>query len=82
MTQTLAAASTRPTGGTTGLRLIADTVACPVCGSQAAVEWRTDLDSTAGPVEHVKIHCPGGHRFFMPADQSVHAVSEAGAEWA
>lgn len=44
-----------------------DTLACPTCGSQALVEWRTDLESTGGPVEHLTIRCPGGHRFFMPA---------------
>jgi hypothetical protein len=68
MTQTLLAAETRTAGVATSTRLIEDTIACPACGSQATVEWRTHLDSTAGPVEHFKIRCPGGHRFFMPAN--------------
>ncbi|HEY3013937.1 MAG TPA: hypothetical protein VGJ41_02445 [Nocardioides sp.] len=68
MTQTILAAPARTAVGPTSTRLIADTLACPECGSQATVEWRTHLDSTAGPVEHLKIRCPGGHRFFMPAD--------------
>lgn len=68
MTQTLL---THTAGGTASRRLIAESVACPACGSRATVEWRTHLDSTAGPVEHVKVRCPGGHRFFMPGDQTV-----------
>ena len=68
MTQTLLVAPARTGGDPTSTRLIEDTVACPACGSQATVEWRTDIDSTAGPVEHFKIRCPGGHGFFMPAN--------------
>jgi hypothetical protein len=44
----------------------ADTVTCPECGQPALVEWRTSIPSTGGPVEHVKIYCEDGHRFFMP----------------
>jgi hypothetical protein len=46
-----------------------DTVACPDCGQPAVVEWRTTIASTGGPVEHVKIACPAGHRYFMPAER-------------
>ena len=65
MTQTLL---THTAGGTASRRLIAECVACPACGSRATVEWRTRLDSTAGPVEHLKIRCLGGQfrAFFMP----------------
>lgn len=44
-----------------------DTVACPTCGETAVVTWRTTIGSTDGPMEHLKIHCPAGHWFFMPA---------------
>ncbi len=46
----------------------ADTVSCPECGQTAVVEWRTTIASTGLPVEHVKIACPSGHRFFMPSE--------------
>ena len=45
-----------------------DTVACPECGHAAVVEWRDVVDSTDGPVEHVKVRCPGRHWFLMPAE--------------
>jgi hypothetical protein len=44
-----------------------DTVACPECRQAAEVQWRTTLDSTSGPVEHLKIRCIAGHWFFLPA---------------
>ena len=46
----------------------ADTVPCPDRGLPAVVEWRTTIPSTGAPVEHVKIACPVGHRYFMPAE--------------
>lgn len=46
-----------------------DLVACPECGTAAAVEWRDVAGSTGGPVEHVKIHCLHGHRFLMLAER-------------
>ena len=47
---------------------VPDTVACPECGRDAVVEWRDLVDSTDGPVEHVKVRCPGRHWFLMPAE--------------
>jgi hypothetical protein len=44
-----------------------DTVACPECSQPAEVQWRTILESTSGPVEHLKIRCVAGHCFFLPA---------------
>jgi hypothetical protein len=44
-----------------------DTVVCPECGRRAIVEWRSVRASTSGPVEHVKVRCPEGHWFLMPA---------------
>ena len=46
----------------------ADTVSCPDCGQPAVVEWRTTIESTGLPVEHVKIACASGHRYFMPSE--------------
>jgi hypothetical protein len=53
---------------TTDQASYADTVRCPDCGQLAVVEWRTTIPSTGAPVEHVKIACPVGHRYFMPAE--------------
>lgn len=55
-----------------------DLVVCPQCGTTATVEWRDVAGSTAGPVEHVKIHCLDGHRFLMLAER-LSAVPEATA---
>jgi hypothetical protein len=45
-------------------------LACPErgCGVPATVEDRHVLDSTDGPVEHVKIHCAAGHWFNLPTE--------------
>jgi hypothetical protein len=43
-------------------------VACPECGHPATVVDRAVLESTDGPVEHVRVRCPGGHHFFMPTE--------------
>jgi len=42
------------------------TVACPECHQEAVVEWRTNIGSTCGMLEHVKISCPKRHWFLMP----------------
>jgi hypothetical protein len=39
---------------------------CPECDGIAEVEYRTVLESTSGPVEHVKIRCINRHWFKMP----------------
>jgi hypothetical protein len=39
---------------------------CPECDGTAEVEYRSVLDSTDGPVEHVKIRCVNRHWFNMP----------------
>jgi len=49
-------------------RPIPDTVACPECGGTAVVEWRDVVQSTEGPVEHVKIRCSDRHWFLMLAE--------------
>ena len=44
-----------------------DFTACPECGSIALVLDRFVLESTDGPVEHVRVHCVQRHRFLLPA---------------
>jgi hypothetical protein len=39
---------------------------CPECEGIAEVEYRTVLESTSSPVEHVKIRCINRHWFNMP----------------
>jgi hypothetical protein len=38
---------------------------CPECGLPAEVLQRSTLQSTEGPVDHVKLQCVTGHWFFM-----------------
>lgn len=40
---------------------------CPQCHDPAEITDRFWLTSTDGQVEHVAVHCTGGHRFRMPA---------------
>jgi hypothetical protein len=47
---------------------MADAVACPECESLAVVEWRSNVSSTGGPVEHLKVRCLNRHWFLMPAE--------------
>jgi len=43
-----------------------DMTNCPECGEIAEVEWRAVLESTDGPIEHVRIKCVQRHWFLMP----------------
>jgi hypothetical protein len=43
-----------------------DTTLCPECGATAEVQWRAVLESTDGPIEHVKIRCLRMHWFLLP----------------
>ena len=45
-----------------------DTILCTQCGASARISERFRLDSTAGPVEHVKIGCERGHWFTPTVD--------------
>ncbi len=45
------------------------TFACPECGRPATVVDRFNLTSTDGPIEHVRISCPGRHHFLTAADR-------------
>ena len=41
---------------------------CPECGVPAEVTGQFALASTDGPVDHLTLHCAGGHRFVTAAD--------------
>jgi hypothetical protein len=41
---------------------------CPECEAPAEIEHRSVLESTAGPLEHVKIRCINRHWFHLPVD--------------
>ena len=47
-----------------------DTISCPQCGAPAQITERFRLDSTDGPVEHVKTGCERGH-WFTPTVESL-----------
>lgn len=36
-------------------------IPCPQCGRLARIVDRFTLTATGGPVEHLKLSCPGGH---------------------
>ena len=42
-----------------------DTTTCPECGAPAEVTDRGVLESTDGPVEHVKLVCVRRHWFLL-----------------
>lgn len=39
---------------------------CPACGACAEIEHRSVLESTDGPIEHVKLRCVNRHWFMAP----------------
>ncbi|MGH3871273.1 MAG: hypothetical protein ACRDSR_07105 [Pseudonocardiaceae bacterium] len=45
-----------------------DIVACPECSMTAAMQRGDPIESTDGPVDHVRITCVNRHWFLMPAD--------------
>ena len=47
-----------------------DAIPCPQCGAPARITERFWLDSTDGPVEHVKTGCERGH-WFTPLVESL-----------
>jgi hypothetical protein len=54
-----------------------DVTTCPECGAPAEVTDRSALESTDGPIEHVKIQCLRRHWFLMPAgslDEQIQAT--------
>jgi hypothetical protein len=47
-----------------------DCTTCPQegCAVPAEVVDRRVLESTDGPIEHIRVVCLVGHRFFMPTE--------------
>lgn len=45
-----------------------DFVNCPDCGALAEITERSVLESTDGPVEHVRVSCLRWHWFLMPTE--------------
>ena len=43
-------------------------VSCPDCSMIATAQWGGCMESTEGPVEHVRVTCVYRHWFLMPAD--------------
>ena len=43
-----------------------DATTCPECGAPAEIVDRDTLDSTAGPMEIVKLYCVRRHWYLMP----------------
>lgn len=46
-----------------------DIVTCPECSMTATLQRADRLESTDGPVDHVRITCVNRHWFLMPADR-------------
>ena len=55
-------------GTTDGADHAFDFVACPECSMTASSRWDSRLESTDGPVDHVRVTCVNWHWFLMPAD--------------
>lgn len=53
-----------------------DTTFCPECGETAEVLDRHVLESTDGPVEHLRIRCLRRHWFLLPASMLAPAEHE------
>jgi hypothetical protein len=49
---------------------MSDSIPCPQCGAPARITERFWLDSTDGPVEHLKIGCLSKH-WFTPRAETV-----------
>ena len=43
-----------------------DLTTCPQCGNAAEITARDVLESTDGPIEHVKVVCVAQHWFVLP----------------
>jgi hypothetical protein len=63
-----------------------DATTCPDCRSPAEITERFVLESTDGPIEHVRLRCVRQHWFLMPTGSlaagrgtATHAVSRPAA---
>jgi hypothetical protein len=52
-----------------------DTTTCPECGAPAEVTDRFVLESTDGPIEHVRVRCAGMHWFLMSTESLAHRAA-------
>jgi hypothetical protein len=43
-----------------------DATTCPECGAPAEITDRWAVESTGGPMEHVRLQCVRRHWFLMP----------------
>lgn len=55
-----------------------DLARCPECHRPAPIVDRFTLQSTDGPLEHVKVVCSGGH-WFTPLASEVEMIAAAEA---
>ena len=51
-----------------------DTTSCPECGAPAEITDRVVLESTAGPMEHVRVTCARRHWFLLPVEMLARRV--------
>jgi hypothetical protein len=56
-----------------------DTTTCPDCAAPAEVTERFALESTDGPIEHVRLRCVRQHWFLLPTASLAAARSGAPA---
>jgi len=69
----------RPRAATVTAMSKPEYVACPECSEPAEIIDSFTLNSTDGPLEHVKVRCQAGHWFSLPAEnveiyEAVHAA--------
>ncbi|SDU69069.1 hypothetical protein [Jiangella alkaliphila] len=57
-----------------------DLTSCPECGAAAEVQWRLVMESSDGPVEHVRVLCVHRHWFLLPAVTTGALARSSGAE--
>jgi hypothetical protein len=58
-----------------------DTTTCPECGAPAEVTDRFVLESTDGPIEHLRLQCAGRHWFLMATESLArHRTADAPAQ--
>jgi hypothetical protein len=56
-----------------------DTTTCPECGAPAEVIDRFALESTDGPIEHVRVQCVAWHWFLLSTESLArHRAAAAG----
>jgi hypothetical protein len=53
-----------------------NTIPCPHCGAPAQITERFWLDSTDGPIEHLKTDCSNNH-WFTPRAETVQRAQVA-----